>query len=100
MLLCEHGFAYLGKCIAVSRCHRVRAEVQQVTYLREGQFTPYMQNHDLALITWKSLQRASQVLFSRIVSVGRAEPRRIWVKRRISVPKLAVVERGVSHARK
>jgi hypothetical protein len=58
-----------------------------------------VQNHDLSLIIRKSPQRASQVLFSRIVPVWRTKPGRVRVKRRISVPKLAFVESSISHAR-
>src|SRR5438552_1554729 len=69
ILLREHRVAYLGKGIAVSRCYRVRANIQQVTYLREGEFAPYVQNHDLSLIIRKSPERTPQIPFSRIVSV-------------------------------
>src|SRR5437870_3439172 len=40
ILLPEHGVAELCKRIAVSRCHRVRAEIQQVADLREREFAP------------------------------------------------------------
>src|SRR5260221_13956890 len=55
ILLREHGVAELRKRIAVSRCHRVRTEIQQVANLRERQSAPNMQNHDLSLIIRESL---------------------------------------------
>jgi len=58
-----------------------------------------VQNHDLSLFIRESLQRASQVLFSCIVSVGRTKPGRVRLKWRISVPKLAVIESSVSYTR-
>src|SRR5258708_24967233 len=95
----KHRVAQLGQRIAVSRCHRVRAEVQQVTDLREGQFAPDVQNHDLPLIVRKRLQRASQVLFSRIIPVWRTKPGRVRIKRRIALPQLAFVQSSASYAR-
>jgi hypothetical protein len=58
-----------------------------------------VQNHDLSLIIRKSPQRASQVLFSRIVPVWGIKPGCVRVKRRISVPKPTFVESSISHAR-
>jgi len=73
--------------------------MQQVTYLGEGEFAPYVEYDDLSLIIRKSVQRTSEILFCRVVSVWGTKPRRIRVERRVSVLKLAFVESGVSYAR-
>jgi hypothetical protein len=95
----EHRFAEFCKRIAVPRRGGIRANVQNLSNLREREFTPNVQHDHLTLIVGQRLKRTTKIEFGSMVTIGRIKPQLIAIDRNVSLAKLSVIQERIAHAR-